>query len=253
MRKIVDSISLIISLAVIIILLVLNLTAKQALNEIVVEAWKSIIPESITEKIEQGSNWLEKITNNETLKEYIGEDTIENIKKGLKENTSDEESTGGLAEQWNSTKEELSKYVDEYLQKQEQYLNPEQQMLINFVRLITTTKMKTILLIAMGIVILLMMINQKSIYKWIKNAAWSFILSGVGLFGICFYVKKVILSVINSANITLRVIQTPAFYLILAGIVVRFIYAVFEIIIKINKKNSKEDEISEISEVSDES
>ena len=252
MKKAMDTISLIIDLAVVIILLVLSMTAKQALNEVVMESWKSMIPESVTETVEQGSSWFESLANNDIIKEYIGEDTLEELKKGLEEKTLDENSKEELLEQWNSKKEELSNYIDEYVQKQEQYLNPEQQMLISFVRFVTTTKMRTILLIALAFTILLMMINQKSLYKWIKNAAWSLVLSGAGLLGICFYVKKFILSIFSGADVTLRVIQTPAFYLILAGIIIRFIYAVFEIIIKINKKNSEEDEINEVSAVSNE-
>ena len=95
-----------------------------------------------------------------------------------------------------------------------------------------------------------MCICSKTFYKWIKYAAWSIALSGASLLCLCYFVKKFILSIISGMSITLRVIEVPAIYLIYAGIILRIIYGVFEIIAKL--KNDREDENIELSEVPNE-
>ena len=221
--------SLVIDLAIWIMFLVISLNSKQILNDIVIESVKSLLPESVTEKIGLGENWLEEIGNNEKVKKYINGEN-------------------GLSDKWDSTKGEISEYVDEQIEAQEEKLDPKQQMIIKAIRLLTATVLKYFIIAAIVLTIILMIVSYSSFYKWIKGASWSLVISGLLLLLTCVYLEKILAAFISTDNISFRMIQTPAIYLIVGGVIIRFIYKVFEIISNINQKNNWEGDVpSEIS------
>ena len=241
MRKIVKNVSLTITLACLIILLVLNLTAKQAIEEVIEESIKALIPESVTETGEKANEWLQEIMENETVKKFFNTEDFDNFKESSGYGKTKEV----LEQEWSFVKEEWGQYFDEFLESQKKNLSPEQQKTIDIINFLSKKEAKWFLMIAIIINIVFIIINVWAPYKWIKNIAWATSLSGVGLFAICHYLKEFLFSITQNSDITLHSIETPAFYLLIAGIIVRFIYAVFEIIHKMNhKKEEEKDEVS---------
>ena len=71
MKKIFRLIPLTITLSLLIVALLLNITSKQVTDEITGEIWKAIIPQSLVEQKDKTSSWFQDIMNNENVKGFI--------------------------------------------------------------------------------------------------------------------------------------------------------------------------------------
>ena len=250
MMKKIHVITSTITLAILMILLVFSLFSKKALDEAMTETINSIIPDiSLNEKDSNSNSWFQDIFENEEVKEFMKDyETSEEFEK-IKEKWN--ETKESSKEKFESAKKEYEEMFNQLIEEQEQYLSPEQQMLINIVKAITNVKIKWLLFVLIVINLVIIAFTEKSFHKWIKSLAWALFLSGIGVIVICYFVKKYLLSFITT-TITLKALIDPAIMMIVAGVIIRILYLIAEIIIKINKKVDKEEKIDEISEVSEE-
>ena len=235
MKKLFKVIPLTITLSLLIIALLLNITAKQVTDEITGEIWKAIIPQSLIEQKDKTSSWFQDIMNNENVKgfidKYIDSEEVNKVKDKINE-------TKEKAEQ------EVEKYVDEFIKEQEEKLSPEQRFALNTYRFITNAKLKGILIIAIIINILLIAFTEWSLFKWIKSASWAMAISGVAVLLFTEWLKSSIESLIH-ITVTLKMLTLPSVGLLLGGVIIRFIYFVIATIIKANKdKKEEKDEVS---------
>ena len=233
MKKLFRVIPLTITLTLLIIALVFNLTSKTIMQEIKDETWKAIVPESLQKSDEKGSNWFQDIMNNESVKGFIDQ-YIDTDK--IKETINDVKETAA---------EEIEKAVDEFIEEQEKKLSPGQRFALNMYRFITNAKMKGILMILIGINILLMALALWSFVKWIKPTSWALALSGLSILLLTEWLRNTIESLIHVTTITYRALTLPGIILLISGIVIRFIYFVIASIIKANKKEKKNEKKEE--------
>ena len=231
MRKIIRLIFLTITLTLLIIFLVLNLTSKQVTSEIMTEIWNSIIPQETVDNIKDNkiTNWFNDLKNNEKVQNFMDKYLSEDINK-VKDKVN---------EVTDKAKKEVDKAVDEFLKEQEEKLSPSQKFALQVYRLVTDAKSKGVLMVLIVINILLIALAAKSIYKWICPTSISVALSGLSLLLLTEWVKTKIYSLIK-INVTLSVLNKPAYILLISGVVVFFIYLVLTKILNVNK-NSKED------------
>lgn len=235
MKKIFRLIPLTITLSLLIIALLLNITSKQVTDEITGEIWKAIIPQSLVEQKDKTSSWFQDIVNNENVKGFI-------------DKYIDTEDMNKLKDKINETKEraqqEIETYVDEFIEEQEEKLSPGQKTALNVYRFITNAKLKGILIIAIIVNILLIAFTEFSLFKWIKSASWAMAISGLSVLLFTEWLKSSINSWIH-ITITLKMLMIPSIALLVGGIIIRFIYFVVATIIKANKNKKEEaDEIS---------
>ena len=236
MRKLFRVIPLTITLTLLIVSLVLNMTSKTIIQEIKEETWKAIIPESVRNKTEETGDWFQNIMNNESVKgfinQYIDTDKIKETIDDVKENAT----------------KEVEKAFDEFVEEQEEKLSPKQKFALNTYRFITNAKLKGILMILIGVNIVLIALALWSPIKWIKPTSWAMALSGLSILLLTEWLRKTIESLIHVTTITYHALIQPGLILLIGGIVIRFIYFVVACIIKANKKEKKkekdEDEVS---------
>lgn len=229
MRKLFRVIPLTITLTLLIISLVLNLTSKTVIEEIKEETWKAIIPEKIRNQSEEAGNWFQDIMKSDKVKEfldqYIDTDKIKDKIDKTKENV----------------EKEVEKAFDEFVEEQEEKLNPKQKFALNTYRFITNAKMKGILMILIGVNILFIALALWSPVKWIKPTSWACALSGLSILLLTEWLRNTIESLIHVTTITYKALIQPGIVLLVGGIIIRFIYFVMASIIKANKDKKEED------------
>lgn len=224
-----------ITLTLLIIALVFNITSKSITNEIVNGIIENIIPTSTTEKVKNNkiTKWFNDLKENEDVQnfidQYIGNDTISKAKEKLDEVTEE-------------VKKGVEETIDEFIKEQEDKLNPGQKIALNIFRFLTDAKLKGILMILIGLNILLIALVEKSIFKWIKSACWAMSISGVSILLLIEWIKNSIYSLIK-LKVELPFVSTPAIILLISGIVIRCIYLIISMIIKANK-GGEENEVS---------
>lgn len=232
MRKLFKVIPLTITLTILIMALLINITSKQVTEEITGEIWKAIIPESLQKTGKEGSNWFQDIMNNEEVKgfidQYINTDKVKKTIEDMKETAT----------------KEVEKAFNEWMEEQEKKLSPGQRFSLNTFRFLTNAKLKGILIIAIIVNIILIAFTMWSFYEWIKPTSWAMALSGVAMLCLAEWLKSTIASLIKITTVTLNCWVYPAIILLVGGIIVRFIYFVIAKIISINHKGVKKDEIS---------
>lgn len=225
-----------ITLTLLIIALVFNLTSKSITSEIVNGIIESIIPKETSEKVKNNSitKWFNDLKDNEDVQnfidQYIGSDTISKAKEKINEVTEE-------------VKKSVEETVDEFIKEQEEKLPTSQKIALNIFRFLTNAKLKGILLILIGVNVLLIALVEKSVFKWIKSAAWALSLSGISIILLTEWIKNSIYNIIK-LTLTFSVLTKPAIILLISGIIIRFVYLIISVIIKANKEEVEEDEVS---------
>lgn len=232
MKKLFKVIPLTITLSLLIIALLLNVTSKQVTEEITGKIWEAIIPQSLVDQKEKTSNWFQGIMDNDNVKGFVD--------KYL-----DSEEINKIKDKVNDTKEkatqEIGKYVDDFMKEQEEKLSPEQKIMLNIYRFITNAKLKGILIIAIIINILLIAFAEWSLFKWIKSASWSMALAGLAVLLFTEWLKNSITKWIP-ITLELKMLVYPAIILLIGGIIIRFIYFIIALILKANKDEKETEE-----------
>ncbi len=238
MLKKINNIILTITLSILIVFLVLNMTAKQAVEEVITKNWQALITNN-SDKEKNG--FFDKLFNNEEM--------LKSKEKFMEATHYDE--LGEVMGDWTGMQDVFDNFFDTILEEQEKQLSPEQQNMIRITKFVTKANAKKYLIIFIVFNILILAASTWSLYKWIKNVSISLILSGVALMGLCEWIKNLINSVISSVEINLHMITTPAIILITVGILLLAAFFVFDTIRMIDKKvekeETKEEEANEVS------
>ena len=233
----INNIFLTITLSLLIVLLVLNLTAKKAVNEVITKNWQALI-----------SNNSDKEKNGFFDKFFNSEEMAKSKEKFMEATHYDE--LGEVMGDWTGMQDVFDQYFNTFLEEQEKKLSPEQQNMIKVAKFVTKDGVKKYLMIFIAFNILLLVASTWSLYKWIKNVSISLILSGVSLMGLCEWIKNLINSVISSIEVNLHMITTPAIILITVGVLLLAAFFVFDTIKMIDKKVDKEEKKEVANEVS---
>ena len=230
MRKKISVISSTITLTILVFLLVLTVNAKQVTSEIWEATWRSLIPEGLI----QDDSEIKNVFSN-----LFGEDSSS-------KNILDNEEINKFIKKFSGETEET---VEQFIDEQEQNMDPQQQMVINTFRFLSNVKIRYVLMILILLVVCSIAVMQNSYFKWTGSMACALTASGGLLIAFCELLKKYVFSYVR-VEVTLNSLLDPAQYLILGGILMGVLYFVVNAVININKKIDKEekDEVSKESE-----
>ena len=222
MGKIIKTLTATITLSILMILLVLTLSIKTVTKEIIDAAIKKYIPEETLQTVEEASDEISELLNNQELLDKI------------KEKTGIEISKEKIEEKIEEGKADIEKKIEEEFKQR----GKAEYFAWKFFQFLQNTKLKGILIILMGLEIIIIMLCQKSIFKWIKNACYSLVLSGGLLYGSGVWIRDYLQKAMETSEITLNAIISPALFLIVTGVIIYLIYCVIARIMKIIQKES---------------
>lgn len=265
--KIFSRIILTITLSLLTVLLVLNITSGKIIDSIIKETWKTIIPSTILdneyidsakewvedkldkEEVTKIKDWIKNIKNSDEItktKDWINNnEDYQELKKFFSETINDEELSKIKDKVLNSeeyktlknsiSKDKIEELTNDFLDKQEKKMDFKERLVFRLFRFLANTKMKGLLIILIVLNIILLIINSWSLYKWLKNVFVSLIISGILLYSISLLINKTINSYIK-INVSLDIINIPAVIMLISGFVLLFLYT---LIIRMIKANSK--------------
>lgn len=112
-------------------------------------------------------------------------------------------------------------------------------------RFLISPELRIIILVVIIIDLILIMVVQASLYKWISTLAVSLLISGVGTIAASIITKGIIRKKTNFDNFDMSSLTQTGIIIALSGLVILIIYIV---ILKLIKKKVGKHEISEFSE-----
>lgn len=191
----------------------------------------------------------ENIPLNE-LNEYDLEQDMINYIKENKEILSQKTGIEITDEMINKASEKLDerdtkKVIKQTVENTRRNLSPEEKLLLKMYNFITSTNLKIILVISIIIVLLLIAVIKKSVFKWIKNLSQSMTIAGTLTILISMALEIIISKILKvQENIKLESMSNLSIIILIIGIILYIVYKIIDRLLIKEKKN----EVSKVSE-----
>lgn len=241
-----------------IVILVLNCSLKTFLiDDLLIESFKSdstlIKGESNSKSTPFGidSEVLEETLEDEEVKELLNdfiEDIINSMSEDESENIDIDELEKKVIEYTKNNKEEikektgveitdemideaskklnegdLEKAINQELTNYKKNMSKEEKIALKFYNIVTSEKLRMIIIVSIIINILLIALIQWSIYKWIRNLSRTMIVSGLSLIILSLGIKYLI-STLTLLVIIPKDILTIGIIIMVFGIIINIVY-----------------------------
>ena len=128
-------------------------------------------------------------------------------------------------------KEDIKKATVQNILNTKKNLSPKEKMFLRIYKIIVSHDLKNILWVLLLINILLRMLIQKSLVKWIKSLSILSIISGILTIILAFGIQKMVSSILGEINIETTPMNRIGIALIIIGFIIFVLYYVGNVLI----------------------